>query len=96
MAAYIIVQVQVHNPDAYAEYRAQVPPTLEPYGGKFIVRGGQVETLEGDWLPERFVILEFPDVARAKAWWSSPEYRAIAELRYRNATSQMIVVQGVN
>lgn len=96
MSAYIIVQVRVHHADAYADYRARVPPTLEPYGGKFIVRGGQVETLEGDWSPERFVILEFPNVERAKAWHASPEYQSVAAIRYQNATSQMIVVEGLN
>lgn len=95
MAAYVVVEVQVHNPDAYTEYRRLVPPTLEPFGGRFLVRGGQVETLEGDWRPERFVILQFPDIARAKAWWSSPAYTAIRDLRYHNATSRMIVVEGV-
>lgn len=95
MAAYIVVQVNVHDPIAYEEYRKEVPATLARYDGKFIVRGGKVETLEGDWMPQRFVMLEFPTVERAKEWWSSPEYRAIVNIRYRNADSQMIVVQGV-
>jgi uncharacterized protein (DUF1330 family) len=96
MAAYIVVQVEVHDPVAYAEYKKDVPATLALYDGKFLVRGGQVETLEGDWMPERFVILQFPSVGRAKEWWSSPEYRAIVDIRYRNASSRMIVVQGVD
>lgn len=96
MAAYIVVQVEVHDPVAYAEYRKGVPATLAPYDGKFLVRGGKVETLEGDWMPERFVILEFPSVARAKEWWASPEYRAIVDIRYRNASSRMIVVEGAD
>ena len=63
--------------------------------GKYIARGGQVETLEGEWPTQRFVILEFPSVARAKAWWDSPEYRPARELRWQYAHSQMIVVEGL-
>lgn len=96
MSAYVVVQVEVHDPTAYEEYKKGVPATLALYDGKFIVRGGQVETLEGDWKPQRFVILEFPTVARAKEWHASPEYRAIADIRYENADSQMIVVEGVS
>ncbi len=94
MSAYIIVQIQVHDPVAYQEYIKGVPATLALYDGKFLVRGGNHETLEGDWKPERFVILEFPNVERAREWWSSPEYRAIVDIRYRNAVSQMILAQG--
>ncbi len=95
MSAYVVVLVNVHDPVAYEDYRKGVPATLALYDGKYLARGGAVEILEGDWKPERFVILEFPSVERAKQWWSSPEYRAIVGIRYDNATSQMIVVQGV-
>lgn len=95
MAAYVIVQIQVRDAIAYEEYRLQAPPIIARYDGKYLARGGRVETLEGDWKPARFVILEFPSVERAQAWHSSPEYQAIAPIRYRNATSQMIVVEGV-
>jgi uncharacterized protein (DUF1330 family) len=95
MAAYVIADVQVHNLEAYEEYRANVLPTVTAYDGKFIVRGGKVDTLEGEWHPQRIVILEFPSVARAKEWWASAEYRAIVDIRYRNANSRLIVVEGV-
>jgi uncharacterized protein (DUF1330 family) len=95
MSAYIVVQVVVHNPEAYEEYRKRVPAILALYDGKFLVRGGKVETLEGDWLPQRFVLLEFPTVERAKEWHASPEYQAIVGIRYANSDGQMIVVQGV-
>lgn len=95
MSAYIVTEIVVHNPVRYEDYKAMVQPTLGPYGGRFIVRGGKVETLEGDWSPQRFVIVEFPDVAKAKAWWGSTEYAEAKALRHANATSQMIVVQGV-
>lgn len=95
MAAFVVADVEIHNPEAYEEYRANVLPTVTAYDGKFLVRGGKVETLEGDWHPKRFVILEFPSVARAKQWRASPEYRAIVDHRYRNASSRLIVVEGV-
>ena len=69
MSAYIVVEVDVKDPDRYADYRAMVPASLEVYGGKFLVRGGAVEKLEGGWEPSRFVIIEFDSVAQAKRWW---------------------------
>src|SRR5262245_18245847 len=94
MPAYVVVQVQVHDLVAYEEYKKGVPETLALYGGKFLVRGGAIQMLEGTWKPERFVILEFPSAERAREWWSSPEYKNIVDLRYRNAVSQMILVEG--
>ncbi|RIK23451.1 MAG: DUF1330 domain-containing protein [Chloroflexi bacterium] len=94
MSAYIVIQIQVQDPATYDEYRVAATPTVGLYGGKYLVRGGRVETLEGAWQPSRFVILEFPSVERAKAWHASPEYQSIAPLRYRSATSEMIVAEG--
>ena len=74
---------------------ALVSPTVESYGGRYVVRGGAIETLEGGWNPSRFVILEFDSVERAKAWWSSEEYRAPKEFRLKAASSQMIVAEGI-
>jgi uncharacterized protein (DUF1330 family) len=96
VAAYVIVDVEVHNPEAYRDYQREVPGTLEPYGGKFIVRGGKAETLEGSWNPQRVVVLEFPSVERARAWHDSPAYQAILPIRVRNArTNFLTVVEGV-
>jgi uncharacterized protein (DUF1330 family) len=95
MAAYVVVQVDIKDPVRYADYRTMVPPTLEKYGGRFVVRGGKTETLEGDWSPKRFVVVEFPSVERAKAWWASPEYAAAKALRQATAETQMIVVEGL-
>lgn len=95
MPAYIIVEVSIHNPEEYASYKKLTPASLEPYQGKFIVRGGATETLEGDWSPERIVVLEFPTTALAKQWWSSPEYTPAKEIRQRNAHTKMILVEGV-
>ena len=95
MAAYVIVDIQVTDPAGYAEYRQLAPPVVAAYGGRYLVRGGALETLEGDWAPQRLVILEFPSVAQAKAWWDSPEYRPLREMRQRTTRSRMVVVEGV-
>ena len=95
MAAYVIAQVEITDPQAFERYRAEVPATLAAFGGRFIVRGGASETLEGDWQPQRLVILEFPDRATAKAWWSSQAYAAPKALRQRSAHTELIVIDGV-
>ena len=95
MAAYVVVEVDVQDNERYETYKRMVPPTLAAYGGRFVVRGGEVETLEGDWSPRRVVIVEFPSVERAKAWWGSEEYAEAKALRQATAHSRMIVVAGV-
>ena len=95
MAAYVIAQIEITDPARFEEYRRQVPATLEAYGGKFIVRGGQSETLEGTWQPKRVVVLEFPDRASARAWWSSEQYADAKALRQRAAHTELIVIEGV-
>ncbi len=95
MAAYIIVEVDIHDPEEYESYKKLTPASLLPYQGKFVVRGGETETLEGDWKPGRIVVLEFPTKELAKQWWSSPEYTPAKEIRQRTATTKMILVGGV-
>jgi uncharacterized protein (DUF1330 family) len=95
MAAYIIVDVAIDDPVLYAEYRKLTPASITAYGGRFVVRGGRTETLEGDWSPGRVVVLEFESLERAKAWWSSPEYAPAKALRHKSARTRMIVVEGV-
>ena len=95
MSAYLIVQVDVTDAAGYDEYKKMVPPSLAAYGGKFVVRGGACETLEGSWQPKRLVVLEFPSVAKAKQWWASDEYRDAKALRQRTARTEMILVEGV-
>lgn len=95
MPAYIIVDVEIHNPKEYENYRTMVPPTLAKYQGKFIVRGGKTETLEGGWDPKRIVVIEFPTVEQAKSWWSSEEYAPAKALRHKTAKSKMILAEGV-
>ena len=95
MAGYIIVDVQIIDPEAYERYKAAVPATLAAYGGKFLVRGGRVEILEGNWEPNRLVVLEFESVERAKAWWKSQEYAAPKQLRQSASVTNMVVVEGI-
>ena len=94
MAAYVIVDIDVTDPAKFQEYRTQVPATVEKYGGRFIVRGGAIETLEGDWRPKRIVILEFPSVEAAKRWYDSEEYRAPKALRLATSRGNMLLVEG--
>ena len=94
MSAYIIVDVSVNDPDRYEAYKAMVPPTLEPFGGKFLVRGGNNEVLEGDWSPSRTVVIAFDSMENAKAWHDSEIYREARDLRQATATTSMIVVEG--
>jgi uncharacterized protein (DUF1330 family) len=96
MSAYVIVGVDVTEPNEYADYSRQVPATLEPYQGRFVVRGGAFEVLEGEFTPPRIVVLTFPNVELAKTWHESPAYQAILPIRQRNAqTAFMVVVEGV-
>jgi uncharacterized protein (DUF1330 family) len=95
MKGYIIVDVIIQDPVRYEEYKKLTPGSLAPFDGKFIVRGGATETLEGDWNPGRIVVLEFPSVEKAKAWWSSDGYAPAKALRQATSITQMIVVEGV-
>lgn len=94
MAAYIIVDIDIHDPDGYEDYKKLTPATLERYGGRFAVRGGHRETLEGQWPDHRLVILEFDTIEAAKKWWNSPEYAPAKALRQKTAHTNMIVVEG--
>ncbi len=94
MKAYIIVDVKITDPVRYEDYKKLTPGSLIPFDGKFIVRGGHTETLEGSWNPGRLVVLEFPSLAKAKAWWSSEGYAPAKALRQSASVTQMIVVEG--
>ena len=96
MTAYIAVQVDVQDRERYDEYRKMVPATLERFGGSFLVRGGKVENLEGNWNPSRFVIIAFDNADQARAWWSSDTYASAKQLRQQTAHTEMIIVEGVN
>ena len=95
MAAYVILDIEVHDPVTYEEYKRMAPPSIALYGGKYLVRGGVTETVEGHWIPKRFVILQFDNLARAREWWSSTEYAPAKALRQQSATSRMIFTEGL-
>ena len=96
MPAYLIGNIEITDPAAYEEYRKGVGATVSAYGGRSLVRpGGSVEVLEGDWAPKRLVILEFPSAAQLKAWYNSPEYKPLLEIRLRSANSSLVVVEGI-
>jgi uncharacterized protein (DUF1330 family) len=95
MAAYVIADVHIKDPERYQNYRTMVPASLEKYGGKFLVRGGKPDKLEGSREPGRVVVLEFPSVEHARRWYDSPEYRDARALRLSTADSHLIIVEGV-
>ncbi|MEP6583308.1 MAG: DUF1330 domain-containing protein [Ginsengibacter sp.] len=94
MPAYVIVEVEIEDIHAYEEYKKLTPASIAAFDGKFVVRGGKTENLEGDWDPKRIVVLEFPSVERAKEWWNSPVYSKAKSIRQKAAKTKMIVVQG--
>jgi uncharacterized protein (DUF1330 family) len=95
MAGYIVADIEITDPSEYQTYAQQTAATLERYGGKFLARGGNPETLEGDWKTKRLVVIEFPSIEQAKGWYDSPEYSAIKGIRHRSANSNILLVQGV-
>lgn len=94
MPAYVIVEIEIQDPVEYEEYKKLTPAAIAAYDGRFVVRGAQSESLEGDWNPHRIVVLEFPSVERAKEWWHSPEYTKAKTIRQRAAKTKMLVVEG--
>ena len=94
MAAYALVNVEITDSEGFAEYRKLVPASIAAFGGRFLTRGGATEVLEGEWMPKRLVILEFPDIATLKAWYQSPDYQHLVEIRKRTATSDFVVIEG--
>ena len=94
MAAYVIGEIEVTDPGTYEEYRKQVLATVTRYGGKFVVRGGKVEALEGGWAPKRIVALEFPSMEQAQKWYRSEEYAPLIKLRQRASRGKLILVEG--
>jgi len=95
MPAYVIVEVEVTDPERYEQYRAATPATIAAAGGRFLVRGGDLTVLEGEWQPSRLVVLEFEDLAAAERWYESEAYQAAKRLRDGGASMRMVAVQGV-
>ena len=95
MAAYVVADLTLTDPEGFAEYREAVPATVERYGGRYLMRGGGGDVLEGEWQPARLTVIEFPSAEQARAWWGSEEYRHIKAVRQRTAKTNLIVVEGV-
>ena len=95
MSAYVIVEIDVQDPAGYEEYKKSASATVHAHGGKYIVRGGKTEVLEGDWQPKRIVVLEFESTERAKEWLNCEEYREPRKMRHGTAKTNMILVEGV-
>lgn len=95
MSVYVIADIEVTDPEAFERYRQAVPATITAHGGRYLARGGALTVLEGDWSPRRCVVLEFPDRARFQAWWDSPEYVPLRELRVRSTRSRLVLVEGL-
>jgi len=94
MAAYVLAEIEITNPEGYKEYAALVPATIAQYGGKFLVRGGNVQPLEGDWPQRRRVIIEFPSRERALEWYNAPEYVKPMALRKANSNGRLLLLDG--
>ena len=94
MAAYVIGEIEVTDPASYEDYRKQVLATIQKYGGKFLVRGGRIEALEGGWAPKRVVLLEFPTMQQLEKWYRSPEYAPLIKLRQKASKGKLILVEG--
>ena len=94
MSAYVIAEIDVTNPAAYEDYRKQTPAAIAKYGGKFLVRGGRVESLEGGWAPKRLIVVEFPSMEQALKFYRSPEYTPLIALRQKTSKGRLIIVEG--
>lgn len=94
MSAYVIVEVSIEDPILYEEYKKLTPATIAAFDGRFVVRGGKVISMEGNWEPERLVILEFPTMDKAKEWWHSKAYAPAKSIRQASATTKMIFMEG--
>jgi uncharacterized protein (DUF1330 family) len=95
MPAYVIAEMEIHDPERYKRYTDAVPETIAAHGGRFIARGGDLTALEGEWQPKRLVIIEFDDLDAAKGWFESSEYQEVKRLREDAATLSIVAVQGV-
>lgn len=95
MPAYVIADIEVFDPVKFEEYKKVSAPSAAPFGAKYLVRGGKVEALEGNWLPQRFVVIEFPSVEKAKEWWNSQNYSGPKAIRQASAKSNFIIAEGV-
>lgn len=95
MSAYLIAEITVLDPDGYEEYRAIVGASLANYGAKFLIRGGEIENIEGGWAPQRLVMCEFPDMDTIHKWYASEEYQKAKKIRKDTAIFNIVAVTGI-
>jgi uncharacterized protein (DUF1330 family) len=95
MSGYVFVDIDIVDPVGFDEYRKRVVPMVQKWGGQYLVAGGNVETLEGDWQPKRIVMIEFPSMSRAKEWLNCDEYREAGKIRHRTARTNMVLIEGM-
>lgn len=95
MAAYLIADVEVHDPTEYQKYSAGIPALIEKHGGEILVRGGKCEALEGDWLPSRLVVFRFPSMDAVRAFYNDPAYQPLIQQRQRSAEANLLAIEGV-
>jgi uncharacterized protein (DUF1330 family) len=95
VSAYLIYDVDIHDPAPYGEFMEKVKPVAESLGGKYLVRGGAHEVLEGEWNPSRLVLFEFPDMEAARRVFTSDEYAPLKELRRTCSTGHVVIVEGI-
>ena len=94
MAAYVIAEIDITDPETYKEYQRLVPQTVEQYGGRFLARGGKIIPKDGGWTPKRVIVIEFPSLDAAQQWYDSPEYAPLLDIRLRATRSRLILVDG--
>jgi len=95
MPAVLIADIDVRDPETYSRYRSANPEIVRKFGGRYLAVGGEVRVLEGDWVPRRTVIIEFPDMAAIEAFYGSPEYAEIRKIRWQSADSRLVAFETV-
>ncbi|MEZ5457757.1 MAG: DUF1330 domain-containing protein [Steroidobacteraceae bacterium] len=93
MPAVLIADIDVRDAEAYAAYRSANPAIVRQYGGRYLAVGGDVQVIEGDWVPRRTVLIEFPDMDALRRFYDSPEYAAIRGVRWRSADSRLVAFE---
>lgn len=94
MAAYVIAEIEITDPAGYEDYRKQVPGVIAKYGGKYLVRGGKVEPMEGGWSPKRLAVVEFASLEQAMKFYRSPEYAPLIRIRQKASKGKLVIVEG--
>ena len=96
MPAYVIAHIRVHDPVRYEDYKKQAQASIIAHGGKYVARGGKVEVLEGEWKPERLVLLEFPSMDAARRWWTSESYARAKVIRQATSVGEIVLLEGLD